>query len=338
MILTENILSMENDFNIDLLLKYYSGQCSDTEKALVDEWRFKSEENARIFEEYKLIWENSSTKNVLHPNVEEALNKVNAKLGYIGVKQGKTIKMVRYSWAVAASILVIIGTYFAVTLTLKPVETVLIVAKTTLSEQRLLTLPDSTQVWLNKNSQLTYPKHFEGKIRKVTLEGEAYFEVAKNPEKPFVIETEKSVTKVLGTCFNVRARKNESKVEVVVTEGKVAFSEKEKKEGTGVKLLPGDKGILNVSTGEVVTEKNTDPNFLAWKTRKLVFENVPIYTVANKLAEFYAQPFDIKQLHDTSLTLTATFDDQQLGEVLKVIEMTLGIHVDSTDNVVHFKN
>jgi hypothetical protein len=112
-------------------------------------------------------------------------------------------------------------------------------------------LPDGSQVWLNKNSSLTVVGNFEGSERKVQLIGEAYFQVAENREKPFVILAGNSITKVVGTSFDIKAFPNNDNVEINVRSGKVEFyNEKDHQEL--VLLGKNEKAILNNGSGHIV--------------------------------------------------------------------------------------
>ncbi len=186
-----------------------------------------------------------------------------------------------------------------------------------------LTLSDGTRVYLNKNARLTYPKSFTGPTRAVSLSGEAFFEVAKNPEKSFLITSGAVVTRVLGTSFNVNASRKDSVLVTVLT-GKVAVSEREKKEAQ-LSLTPGEIGIYH--KGIFSEAPNTDPNFLAWKTGILTFSNTPLPIVIRDLSSYYSQPIQLESKGLATCALTATFRQQSLEEVLSEMQLVLPIQV-----------
>lgn len=128
------------------------------------------------------------------------------------------------------------------------------------------TLPDGSVITLNKNSSISYNNQFKGDTRLVEFSGEAYFDIAKDPNKPFVIQANGSEIEVLGTEFNLFCKNGFT--EVTVTEGKVSMTDMSDNES--VILNIGEKGeIIN---GTVRSQLNNDPNFLSWKTKKLYFE------------------------------------------------------------------
>src|SRR5204863_2744841 len=122
---------------------------------------------------------------------------------------------------------------------------------------RNILLPDGSRIWLNKFSKLTWPENYGEEIRTVSLEGEAYFEVAKNKTKPFVVVSGKIITQVLGTVFNVSQQKN-GVVKVTLSEGSVLV----KKDKNEMVLSPGEVATYSGHLEGLTKESNRDINFL----------------------------------------------------------------------------
>jgi transmembrane sensor len=330
---------MENKMSYELLIKYFAGNCSEQEKDWVEQWRSSTRENRNAFEYYQATWRNAGDKKTIVPDTEAALNKVNLKLGFTNSdsKAGKTIVITIASYAlrVAAMITIIIGGYFLYH-TFRPaaIEVQWAETCTQLYEKTEAVLSDGSYVWLNGSSRLRYPKEFSKKERRVILEGEAFFEVSKNPEKPFIIETKKSVTTVLGTQFNVRARKDEDNVVVTVAEGKVAFADKTRPATSQAKLVAGEKGILSAKSGSLVVESNSDPNFMAWKTGMITFKNTPLREVCQTLSEVYGKAIEVKSINKSEITFTSTFEKQKFEDVLKIMELSLHVKIDSMNGKI----
>jgi len=243
------------------------------------------------------------------------------------------IPVIYYTKLIAAVLIISAGLWMAYFLLHEKLATKMFVEIATLQgEKKEVVLPDSSHVWLNSGSKLKYASQFVKKERKVYLEGEAYFEVFKDPSKPFVIEAGNSVTRVLGTAFNLCARKGESYVVVTVTEGKVAFGSKEA--ATPVHLKPGDKGILNTGTHQTEKVVNEDPNFLAWKTGKLIFRNTPLSQVALKLTDFYGRSIRVENAGKADIPFTSTFDHQSLRDVITIIELSLQVKADTINHSI----
>jgi transmembrane sensor len=144
-------------------------------------------------------------------------------------------------------------------------------------------LPDGTKVWLNSASSLKYPIAFTGKERKVTLTGEAYFEVAKNKEMPFKVQTADQVVEVLGTHFNINAYENEPLTKTTLLEGSVKISSAGG-EALGV-LHPGQQSILN--KGEIAVSDADTAQAVAWKNGFFYFNNADIASIMRALARWY---------------------------------------------------
>nr|WP_121273327.1 FecR domain-containing protein [Pedobacter schmidteae] len=150
--------------------------------------------------------------------------------------------------------------------------------------QYQINLPDGSRVWLNAASSLRYPVRFSGNERKVTLTGEAYFEVTKEKHLPFIVVTDKQQVEVLGTHFNINAYTDEPGIKTTLLEGavKVGMRETEKDD---VLLKPGEQCNLNGNTLSVSTV-NTD-EAVAWKNGMFLFKDADLKTVMRAVARWY---------------------------------------------------
>lgn len=194
---------------------------------------------------------------------------------------------------------------------------------------KTVTLPDGTLVSLNSNTKLSYPQEFSGKTREVSFEGEAFFEVKPDKNKPFIIHAGQAQIKVLGTSFNVSAYPQTELVEVVVETGKVQVSEQTAKTAKTNELIltPGDKGTLVYSNHSLQKTTNQNPNYLAWKTRNLTFKATSLTEVVDELEKVYKVNIRLADQELGGLMLTAQFNDYSLDFILKVIENTFRIEV-----------
>jgi transmembrane sensor len=149
--------------------------------------------------------------------------------------------------------------------------------------QYQLTLPDGTHVYLNSASSLTYPAKFAGKERRVTLSGEAYFEVAKNPKIPFIINVNnKQQIQVVGTHFNVEAYTDERAINTTLLEGSVKILYKNKE----TLLKPGQVAINNMGASLNIEPADLD-EAIAWKNGLFSFNNENITSVMKKISRWY---------------------------------------------------
>jgi ferric-dicitrate binding protein FerR (iron transport regulator) len=191
------------------------------------------------------------------------------------------------------------------------------------------TLPDGTLVTLNSNSKVFYPKQFGSKIREISIEGEAFFEVKPNKNKPFIIHAGKAQIKVVGTSFSVSAYPDTKLVEVIVQTGKVQVMNKmtETLQTEELILTPGDKGTLVYESKMLHKTTNQDPNFLAWKTRNLIFKATSLREVIGNLEKVYKVNISLADPKLNELLLTAQFNNYPLDFILKVIETTFPIEI-----------
>jgi len=146
-----------------------------------------------------------------------------------------------------------------------------------------VTLPDGTKVWLNAESSLRYPTSFTGSERRVELNGEAYFEVAKNLKQPFVVRSGEAAVKVLGTHFNIMAYQDEPIFKTTLAEGSVALS----KNGRQEILKPGQGGIITSGTNDIIVASTDVEQDLAWKNGNFYFQKTELSTIMKQLARWY---------------------------------------------------
>ena len=159
-------------------------------------------------------------------------------------------------------------------------------------EQKNVTLSDGTIVWLNGNSQLTYPGTFAAGERTVHLTGEAFFDVTKSPDKPFIITTEKAKVTVLGTSFNVRAITAEPNTEVVVKSGRVRFENTAGNQR--VELTKNEKGVYDATANKIAEYTEVDLNEIAWQSGRLLFDNTPLKEVVEDLSRQFEVTINLK--------------------------------------------
>lgn len=190
--------------------------------------------------------------------------------------------------------------------------------------QYMVTLSDGTKVWLNSESSLTYPVAFGGAQRKVILKGEAYFEVNKNEQKPFIAQTDHAEVYVLGTHFNINAYEDEKNEKVTLLEGSVRLSA-----GTDKALLrPGEQGIVELSRAGIEKKKVNINQIMAWKAGYFVFRNNTIQDIMRQIGRWY----DVEVVYQGDIpkgTFGGTYSrNKDIHELLKGLELT---------GLVHFK-
>lgn len=181
-----------------------------------------------------------------------------------------------------------------------------------------IVLADGTKVFLNAVSSIKYPTQFNGDNRLVELEGEAYFEVAKNKNKPFIVKSDNQSIEVLGTHFNVHAYANEAVVKTTLLEGSVAVSFKNQKSI----LKPGQQSNVSENFTKIkIREVDTD-EAIAWKNGRFKFDNADLKTVMRQLERWYGIKVEYRgDVSDVRFS-GGTFMNKNLSEVLKVLELS----------------
>ncbi|MCG6191006.1 FecR family protein [Maribellus maritimus] len=183
-------------------------------------------------------------------------------------------------------------------------------------------LPDSTEVWLNSESQLNYPENFERQEnRLVTLTGQAYFKVYHDAAHPFIVQTSQIDIRVLGTSFDVSAYPNEQTISSTLEEGSIALYNK-----TGnqlEKLVPGEQAVFNITNSTLVKNKIKTSDQTSWKVGKLVFRDTGITEVARKLERRFGYSISIDpELQRTNPTYTFTVQHESINEICRLIELS----------------
>jgi hypothetical protein len=145
-------------------------------------------------------------------------------------------------------------------------------------------LPDGTRAWLNAASSLKYPVLFSGNERRVELNGEAYFEVAKDASKPFFVKTASQTIQVLGTHFNVNSYTDEQSVKTTLLEGSVKINFNNL--NAGIKLSPGEQAVNHAGNVAIIHNADVD-EALAWKNGKFLFRNTDLQTIMRQLSRWY---------------------------------------------------
>lgn len=148
-----------------------------------------------------------------------------------------------------------------------------------------LTLADGSKIWLNSETVIRYPVNFTGKKREIYLEGEAFFKVAKDPERPFVVHAAETKVEVLGTEFNVRNYSEELEVATTLVNGSVRLTTE--KQNRQVILEPGEQGCIDKTTGKMGVQTVDTYLFTAWKDARFVFRNTRMEDLLNTLSRWY---------------------------------------------------
>ncbi len=182
-------------------------------------------------------------------------------------------------------------------------------------------LADGSTVFLNRNSSLTYPKNFRSGTRRVALRGEAFFNISRDVEHPFIIDAGKADIKVLGTSFNVITENASSEVEVYVATGKVLVTSED---GSGSLTLEPEY-VGRVAGNTAVQARNTNVNYLAWHTGMLTYDGERLGVVFEDLKRAYNIEIKVADPEINELRLTSPFEQQPQDTIVKLICTTFNL-------------
>lgn len=198
-----------------------------------------------------------------------------------------------------------------------------------------LALADGSRVYMNAETRITFPVDFRGVERRVRLEGEAYFEVAKDASKPFVVETGDVEVRVLGTEFNVRAYKGEREVAATLVEGRVAVSDSV----THRVIAPGEQAVCGRDGGGIEVRKVDVSLYTAWKSGKFVFRNETLGDVMAYLSRWYGFRYRFVDERVAGVRIGASMD--RYAEMTPIIEMmrrTGLVNVTQVDDMLYISS
>lgn len=322
-----------NKLNEEIIARFLMGGCTEDELREVNSWLGESRENARelfkLEEVYHLGKMGCASD---EEKVEKAEKRLLKRLEQEKTKQYKVRRMygwVRYA-AMFIGIFILGGMGFLLFQNYDQTEELL--AVTTQDTVKELKLPDGTQVWLNKHTTLKYPREFSETGRKVCLEGEGYFEVKRNPEKPFIVQSEAMQVKVLGTVFNLKS--DQIKMSAVATLLKGEIEVKGNHDEGMIVLSPGQKAELNGVTRRLVV-KQVDTGFENWHDNQFIFDKADIYTIARTFENSFGVKIILAPDIDVKKTYSGTLKKKESVEaVLNQVKNAIPIEYKIVGNSV----
>lgn len=305
--------------------KYLAGELEQNEVIRIEEWLGSYEKNRKDFLKLKNIWKTTGRlKEMELLDVEKARKKVVKKLHGFGRRRNVLFYLEKIAAVLFIPLLLSGFLYFYFSepgQKQRDVYNELSIAFGTTSQ---LDLADGTKVWLNSGSNLKYPLNFKGYRREVYLEGEAYFEIAKNKNKPFIVKTSDMDVKAMGTSFNVMAYPEEGMVETTLIMGKVSLVEElaTSKLKTLTEIKPGEKASFDKIKKKIILKEVDTDKIISWREGQLIFRDDPMDNVVRKLGRWFNT--DIVLIDDElkSYRYTATFIDESLPQVLELLKMS----------------
>jgi len=302
-------------------VKHLLGEASPEEEQAVIEWMKESETHQEYYNQFKKIWDQSKAlASGSRVDVNKAWERFQNRIA-VHDEPAKVIKP-RFSWLrVAASIILIAGLgvtlFMLVNKNTVPKEMVAQTGQNVLID----TLSDGSVITLNKRSTVTYPSKFKGSTRAIALKGEAFFNVAPDKKKPFIISVNDVQVTVVGTSFNIKSENGNT--EVVVETGIVRVT----RAGKTVELNAGEKIVMDANDSIASKEAVSDKLYNYYRSKEFVCDETPLWKLVQVLNEAYDANIIIgrKELNDKKIT--TIFYNESLEKILEIIHLTFDITV-----------
>ncbi|MDZ7721819.1 MAG: FecR domain-containing protein [candidate division KSB1 bacterium] len=330
-----------DDYYFQLCSKSLTDSISRDERAELDVWLKQSVEHQRCFDELEKVWgETDSTMPPDLPDLDHEWRTLSRSLGIGREKElhsGSVSSFIqrlfnpvpmRARWVISAAVLVLAVS--AVLYFKSPAPRILTVTTRSVEKEYVL-LPDQSKVWLNSNSELSYPERFVS-TREIQLTGEAFFVVVPDA-KPFLVHTANAQARVLGTAFNVWSRDRETRV--IVKRGKVELT-RSNQDTAKVQLVRNE-------TSRIEKEKAArPPQFvdadyaIGWMEGRLVFIKTPVAEILNELERFYGVEIQLLDSDLAHKTVTATFENKTLETVLTSLSLSVDCEFHEYDTHIKF--
>jgi len=326
-----------NNIDDSLLAKYLDGSTTESESIAVESWLAESSENRKEFDDFKNIWFKSQGTE-FDPEVSfdkgAAFKKVLSRIENDSEietsiqKPTKTFTLYTFFARVAAVLVIGIASYFVYQNFWSTGKELLVTAT---NESMEIVMPDSSVINLDSRSEIKYAENFK-ENRKISLTGEAFFEVKKQNNESFVVLANDIEVKVLGTSFYVRSFENDSLIEVGVKTGRVAVAQKSGKQSI---ILNANETIqYNKNTRSFSQLEEYNSNKLFWKTAVLEFNEQPLDQVISTLGQVYNTEIVFQKSELEKCKFTGRFKKVSLEEILNQLQYSFNIEVTTGEKVI----
>lgn len=314
---------MENETYKNLLLKFLRGEATPEEIELLDE-RMNDHPDGDFDSISRSIWGDGTIMSHNLPDEGQKekmknnlLNRINAEEDFMRSVRVNRKREFLYAFSLAASVLVVAMSVVFLILGDRQIHEYEVVAER--GQKSSVTLPDGSHVWLNSASRITYTSDFNKKNRNITLEGEAYFDVAKNKKIPFIVNASEMSITAVGTEFNVRNYSDEDEVCTTLVEGKVIASTLE----CDISLTYGQEAVLNRDSGEMSFAVVSDLNHMVpWRSNEILLDGESLDNLSRILSRMYNVDVYFENDSIKTYTYTGLIRNNSLQNVLELVSNT----------------
>ena len=328
---------MENETYKNLLLKFLRDEATPEEIELLDE-RMNDHPDGDFDSISRSIWGDGTIMSHNLPDEGQKekmknnlLNRINAEEDFMRSVRVNRKREFLHAFSLAASILVVAMSVVFLILGDRQIHEYEVVAER--GQKSSVTLPDGSHVWLNSASRITYTSDFNKKNRNITLEGEAYFDVAKNKKIPFVVNASEMSITAVGTEFNVRNYSDEDEVCTTLVEGKVIASTL----GCDISLTYGQEAVLNRNSGEMSFAVVSDLNHMVpWRSNEMLLDGESLDNLSRILSRMYNVDVYFENDSIKTYTYTGLIRNNSLQNVLELVSNTSPVAYGIYDDKIVF--
>ena len=314
------------------LAKYVAGEMTLSETVEFEKLVSTNPNNKKLVNETKNDWNLIGAKQIKLPNPNKAWSNLKTRIEQEApstqtVSFNKKSKTNFVRWAVAAmAVIIIASAYFTVNIKRQNI----VVNSTSDLTTLVHTLPDGSSVFLEANSQISYTKHFAKSNRNVTLKGQAFFDITKNPEIPFTIETLNASIKVLGTSFSVKST-NDTDFELVVQTGSVNITQKNSSTES-MTAAPGDK--ITITNNHLTKSRENIAPLQSLRNKRLQFKDEPLANIIQAINKTHHTNIVLSSTTIGTRKLTVTFMNNSVQSMVEVICKTLQLDAEYKENTI----
>lgn len=330
----------KKDSHIELLDRFFRGLTGPEEDTLLKSWIKQPDFKQRFSEYYQQCWAlapDTMDKAVQNEMLTELLSQIDqTPETEIHVKKLKSTFWYRAGrYVAAACVALVIGSgayYIGVSRPDATTESSKVTMSVANGQKADIVLADGTKVYINSDSRIAYDHSYNKKERILTLEGEAYFEVAKDKEKPFIVRANGINVQALGTSFNVQAYKDDKSVSVILINGKVKVDDGKHE----AYMEPNERLVCNLTNGKFEkSEMHPNANDLLWRSQELAFYGESFEEVCTMLTRMYNCKFVFKNDKAKQCTYHGIIKNSSLENVLEYISRAGGINYEiRTDHTI----
>lgn len=310
------------EYQIDLILsKWLTNTASQEELLILENWTGLCDENLEIVETFKKIAIESTAEPIL-VNLDEKTNDIWEKALHEKTdshrKWGRVFKYAASLFLLAA---LAMSVFYFQDLGKKQLHEGVteapdyIIRENKAGQKTKILLPDGSVAYLNSSSSIRYLSGFVGDERRVFLEGEGFFEVAKDKSKPFIVESRSVETIALGTAFNVKAFEKEGEIRISLVEGEVIVNQLANPDNSKI-LKPGKELLLSPDSNTFLEQDFDLEEVIGWKEGKLVFTQANLPEVKLRLERWYGVQIDVRGKMPSNWKVTTVYENQSLKNVL----------------------